>query len=94
VPTLLIRHKVADSATWQAVFAEQERTRRAHGGCGGRIFRRAADPHDIVLLIEWDDSERARLFADSDELREAMERAGVTDQPDIWVLEEVDHPTG
>jgi hypothetical protein len=56
------------------------------------VFRSAADPDDIVLLIEWDDPDRARLFAASDDLREAMELAGVTDRPDIWVLEEVDDP--
>jgi hypothetical protein len=92
VPTMLIRHKVADYGAWKAVFDEQEMTRRAHGARGGRVFRRADDPHDIVLLIEWDDPDRARLFAASDDLREAMERARVTDRPDIWVLKEVDDP--
>ncbi len=38
------------------------------------------------MLLEWDDLERARLFADSDDLREAMARSGVTDHPDIWFL--------
>ena len=92
MPVLLIRHKVADYAAWKTVFDENERTRRAHGARGGRVLRRAADPDDLVLLIEWDDPDRARLFAASDDLREAMERAGVTDRPDIWVLEEVDDP--
>jgi hypothetical protein len=45
------------------------------------------------VLLEWDDLERARLFADSDDLREAMARAGVTDRPDIWFLEDVERPT-
>ena len=48
-------------------------------------------PNEVLLLLEWDDLERARLFADSDDLREAMTRAGVTDRPDIWFLEDVGH---
>ena len=91
MPSLLIRHKVEDYAGWKAVFDEHAATRRANGSQGGRLFRDAADPDEILVLLEWDDVERARLFADSDDLREPMGRAGVTDRPDIWVLEDVDH---
>jgi heme-degrading monooxygenase HmoA len=93
VPSLLIRHHVADYLAWKAVFDEHEPARRANGSQGSRLFRNAADPNEILLLLEWDDLERARLFADSDDLREAMTRAGVTDRPDIWFLEDVERPT-
>ena len=43
------------------------------------------------MLLEWDDLERARLFVDSDDLREAMIRSGVAERPDIWFLEDGDH---
>jgi len=43
-----------------------------------------------VILIEWEDLENARMFAQSEDLRETMQRAGVTDQPDIYFLEEVE----
>ena len=93
MPSLLIRHHVADYTAWKAVFDEHELTRHANGSQGGRLFRDAADPNEILVLLEWDDLERARLFADSDDLREAMARAGVTDRPDIWFLEDVERPT-
>ena len=91
MPSLLIRHHVANFAAWKAAFDEHGTTRRAHGSRGGSLFRSAIDPNEVLLLLEWDDLERARLFADSDDLREAMTRAGVTDRPDIWFLEDVDH---
>ena len=93
MPSLLIRHHVADYPAWKAVFDEHEAARRANGSQGGWLFRSADDPHEVLLLLAWDDLERARLFADSDDLREAMTRAGVTDRPDIWFLEDVEHPT-
>lgn len=93
MPSLLIRHRVADYAAWKAVFDEQELTRRANGSQGGRLFHNATDPNEVLLLLEWDDLDRARLFADSDDLREAMARSGVTDQPDIWFLVDVDRLT-
>ncbi|MCD6033553.1 MAG: hypothetical protein K0S78_5739 [Thermomicrobiales bacterium] len=92
MPCLLIRHTVQDYSDWKAVFDEQEDLRRANGSQGGRLFR-STESGEVLVLLEWDDLERARLFADSDDLREAMTRAGVTDRPDIWFLEDVERPT-
>jgi heme-degrading monooxygenase HmoA len=93
MPSLLIRHHVADYGAWKAVFDEDELTRQANGSQGGWLFRNAADPHEVLILLMWDDLERARLYADSDDLRQAVARAGVTDRPEIWVLENVERPT-
>ena len=90
MPAMLIRHKIVDYGAWKPVFDEHQTTRRANGSRGGRTFRCADDPNEVVILLEWDDLERARLFADSDDLREAMDRAGVTDRPDIWFLADGD----
>lgn len=92
MPSLLIRHTVVDFAVWKPVFDEHGMTRRANGSRGGWILRSADDPHEVFVLLEWDDLERARLFADSDDLREVMARAGVTGEPEIWFLEELDCP--
>jgi len=92
MPCLLIRHTVQGYSTWKAVFDEQADVRRANGSQGGWLFR-STESGEVLVLLEWDDLERARLFADSDDLREAMARAGVTDRPDIWFLEDVGRPT-
>ncbi len=92
MPDLLIRHKVADYAAWKPLFDGHGASRRANGCRGGRLFRNAADPNEVLILLAWDDLDRARLFAESDDLQEAMARSGVTDRPDLWFLEEVDHP--
>jgi heme-degrading monooxygenase HmoA len=90
MPLLLIRHKITNYGAWKPVFDEHGMTRRANGSQGGRIFRCADDPYEVVILLEWDNLERARLFADSDDLREVMDRAGVTDRPDFWFLADGD----
>lgn len=89
-----IRLHVADFSIWQAIFDELGPTRRANGSQEERLFRDAADPEEVVVLLAWDDLERARLFVDSDDLREAMTQAGITDRPDIWFLEDAENPTG
>ena len=43
-----------------------------------------------MILLEWDSSENARHFVNADATREAMQRAGVTDEPDVYFLEEVE----
>jgi heme-degrading monooxygenase HmoA len=83
---LLIRHKVIDYETWLPGFDEQEAIRRAHGCQHGRLFRNVSDPNEILMLLEWDDLERARLFAQSDDLREELRQADVVDNPDVWFL--------
>jgi hypothetical protein len=90
MPALLIRHKVADVAVWKPVFDDHSTTRAANGSLGGRVFRNHADPEEVLVLLEWDDLERADLFALSDDLNEAMVRSGVADRPDIWILTEID----
>jgi hypothetical protein len=92
MPVLLVRHKVRDYATWKVDFDAQGETRRANGSRGGRLFRNAANPNETFILFEWDGLDRARLFAQSDDLREAMARAGVADLPNLWFLEELDRP--
>jgi heme-degrading monooxygenase HmoA len=88
--SVVIRHKVADYATWKPLYDGGAATRRANGSNGSRLFRNATDPNEILVVFEWDDLDRARLFIQSDELREGMARAGVVGQPDVWFLEETD----
>lgn len=87
---LFVRHKVEDYATWKPVFDQHGATREANGSKGGRLFRNASDPNELIILFEWDDINRARQFAQSPGLRETMQRAGVVDQPDIYFLEEIE----
>ena len=94
MPAMLIRHKVADECAWQPVFAENRIARRANGCGQERVFRNADDPRELVILLEWDDLERARLYADSDDLRLALRRAGVIGDAEIEFLEDVEGSSG
>jgi heme-degrading monooxygenase HmoA len=88
MPYLLVRHKVEDYARWRPMYDEHAATRKAGGSTGGRVFRSADNPNEVVILLEWDDLEKARQFAQSEDLRQTMQRAGVVDQPDVYFLNE------
>ena len=89
MPEMLIRLQVADYAIWKRRFDDDAAVRRANGCQAVRLFRNAADPREVVILCAWDDLDRARLFAQSDDLQVLWVRAGVTDRPDVWILEDV-----
>jgi heme-degrading monooxygenase HmoA len=55
-----------------------------------RVFRNTKDRNELLVLLEWDELERAHKFFQSEELRQRMQQAGVTEQPDIVFLEEVE----
>jgi quinol monooxygenase YgiN len=86
---MLVRHKVESFAKWRPAFNEHEPARKEAGCLGAQVFRSGNDPFEVFVLLEWDELERARQFAESPELRQAMEQAGVADQPDIYFLHEV-----
>jgi heme-degrading monooxygenase HmoA len=83
---ILVRHKVQDYAKWKPGFDEHATTRKANGSKGGLVFRNADDPNEVLVLLEWDDLEKARQFAQSSDLREKMQEVGVVDQPDVYFL--------
>ena len=90
MPHLLVRHRVEDYARWRPIFDDHASFRGRYGSTGGLVFRNADDSAEVVMLFEVDDLDRAREFVGSDELREAMQSAGVLDQPDIYFLNDED----
>ena len=90
MPYMVIRHQVEDYAKWKTLFDEHGATRKANGSKGALLLRNADDPSVLVIVMEWDDLARAKEFAGSDNLREVMGRAGVTDHPDIYFCDEVE----
>ena len=85
---LLVRHKVKDYAKWRPIFEAHGVARKKSGSKGGRVFRNSADPNETVVLIEFEDLERLRQFAGSADLHDTMVRAGVSDKPDVYFLDE------
>ena len=90
MPYITIRHKVKHYDAWKPKFDAHGATRAAAGCKGGHLLRGIDDPNEVVIFFEWDTLEKARKFADSPELKEAMEQAGVIDKPDVYFLENVE----
>lgn len=90
MPFILVRHTVANFATWKPAYDEHAPMRKDAGSKGGQVLRRADNPQEVVVLLEWDNLQNAQAFAGSAGLQAAMEKAGVVGQPDIFFLDEVE----
>jgi hypothetical protein len=83
---LLVRHKVADFFTWKAAYDAHLTARQKAGLKQEHLLRNIDDPNEVILLFEAEDVQKAREFGNSSDLREAMQKAGVVDKPDIYFL--------
>ena len=87
MPYITIRLKVKDYDAWKPEFDAQGPTRAAAGCKGGHLLRGIDDLNEVVIFFEWDTLENARQFISAPGMKQAMEEAGVIDQPDVYFLE-------
>ena len=76
-----IRHKVADFAKWKPVYDDHLAARQKAGLQEVHLLRNIDNLNEVVLMLSVQDAGKAKAFAASDDLRHAMEKAGVSDKP-------------
>ena len=59
---LQIQNTVRDYDAWKAAFDRYERFREEHGVRSYRVLRRAGDPHDVQVILDFDDEATATEF--------------------------------
>lgn len=86
--TLIGRHRVNDYAAWRAVYDSVADLRGEFGCIEEEVLVDPNDKQDVTVLHRFPTLEQAQGFAASDELREAMGRAGVAGEPRIEITVE------
>ena len=87
--TLIVRHPVADYATWRAVY-DSEAVKALHSKYGvssAKVLRSPDDSNDVLVLHDFTEVDQANAFAADPALQEAMSRGGVSAPPRIEVFE-------
>ena len=87
--SILIQHKVVDFASWKKVFDSNAGLRTSFGEISVLVFRDSNDPNELTVINKWDSLANAQKFAQSPDLKAAMEKAGVIGNPKIFFLNEV-----
>lgn len=83
---VLVRHKVRDFSEWKRGYDAHLPKRIESGLSEKLVLRGAQDANEVFVLLEAKDLDRAKRFADSADLRETMQKAGVLDKPDVYFL--------
>ncbi len=86
---VLVRLTVEDLAKWKPVFEEAASLRKNFGSMGVRAFSKTDNSNEIVILGEYADKDKAMQMFQSQEFREATQRAGVKGAPEVTFLNEV-----
>ena len=86
--SMLVQIKVKDFAEWEKVFNSGNSLRTSNGEVSHQIFRDASDPNKVITFYKWNSLANAQKFAQSPELKAAMEKAGVQGPPNVYFLNE------
>jgi hypothetical protein len=66
---MVIHHKVRDYAQWRPAYDAHESNRVEAGITNGRVYRKAEDPDDLVILLDVADVAKARAWASGEDLK-------------------------
>lgn len=83
---LFVRHNVADYETWRKAYDDFDAQRRSMGVTDDAVFQAIDDPNDVTAWHDFESAEASNAFASSDELKAAMQQAGVKGQPQVWLV--------
>ena len=88
--TMFARHTVKNYENWKRVYDQFGSTRKEKGVTGASVHRDANDPHIIFVTHQFKNLNAATAFANSEELKSAMGKAGVAGPPEIWFTNDIE----
>ncbi|MGQ0741411.1 MAG: hypothetical protein ACT4OG_03830 [Alphaproteobacteria bacterium] len=83
---MVIHHRVADYAKWRPVYDAHKAMRDTAGLDYCEVRQPVGDATDVFVACNMTDVDKAKAFAASKDLKEAMKDAGVMGTPEIHYL--------
>jgi len=84
---MIINHKVADFNTWKSAYDSVDGVRMKYGCTEAYVFRGHANPNELVIITHWGNTDQARSYSQSPEIKEAMKNGGITGTPNIYFVD-------
>jgi hypothetical protein len=82
---LFVRHAVADFEAWRKGYDANVDLRVRHGVKADGVHPSVDDPNDVTIFHDFETEEEARAMLGSPELKDAMDKVGVTSTPIAWL---------
>lgn len=86
---LFVRHQVSDFADWKLAYDAYGRERRNLTVIDDGVYQSVVDPEDVTIWLDFEDLETALTFVAAPIVERAMELAGVTGEPIMWLARPV-----
>lgn len=83
LPGMIVTHSVADFDSWLDAYNAADDLRAANGIVGHAANQLRDDPNTALIYHQAESADTLRAFLELDELRSAMEAAGVTSPPEV-----------
>lgn len=80
---MAVTHVVKDFDAWKKSFDEHESLRTVNGITLWALGRDMKNPNKVLIFLKIDDLQKAKDFSASKDLKEAMQKGGVTSKPEI-----------
>ena len=82
--TLFVRHTVSSYDHWRKVYDSVGPVQKKAGVIAEAVYRGTDNPNDITVTHEFASLAAAKAFASSEDLKQAMQSAGLVGAPTIW----------
>jgi quinol monooxygenase YgiN len=83
----IVKHDVADYATWKVAFDGHAGTRASAGIVGHAVNRSVKNPNTIVVYLQAESQSALEAFTSSADLKQTMQSAGVVGAPEIQLVQ-------
>lgn len=85
---MVVLHRVKDYAAWRKGYEGAGPLQKAGGVTAESVFRAKGDPNNVLVLHHFATMAEAETFMARDDLREAMEQAGIEGVPRFELFDE------
>ncbi|NDP26944.1 MAG: hypothetical protein GZ087_05885 [Flavobacterium sp.] len=86
---MAVTHIVKDFDVWKKSFDEHESMRTANGVTLRAMGRDMKNPNKVLIFLNIEDLQKAKEFSSSKDLKEAMQKGGVTSKPETVFVDVV-----
>jgi uncharacterized protein (DUF1330 family) len=80
--------RVQEYDKWQPTLIEDTPIIKDNGGKTVQVLRGTEDPNRLIVIMEFESTEKAKELLESDFLRERFQAGGVIGKPEIYFVEE------
>lgn len=81
---MFVRHDVTDYAIWKKGYDGFSGFQKSHGVFSQSVWQSTDNPNDVTVTHDFHSIEKAKSFANSQELKDSMTKLGVKGTPQIW----------